>query len=64
MALAFIGIIIFQLSPSKITNLCARDLPGIEKAIAQIDQALDTVREAAAKDFQKDIQTEIKTQQS
>ena len=40
-----------------------KDLPRLEKAIAQIDQALETVRTAAAKDFQKDIQAEIKTQQ-
>ena len=38
-----------------------KDLPGLEKAIAQIDQALETVREAAAKEFQKDVQAEIKT---
>ena len=44
-----------------LTNV--KDLPGLEKAIAQIDQALETVRTAAAKDFQKDIQAEIKTQQ-
>ena len=41
-----------------------KDLPGLEKAIAQIDEALDKVREAAAKDFKKDVQAEIKTQQS
>ena len=41
-----------------------KDLPGLEKAVAQIDQALDTVREAAAKDFKKDVQAEIKTQQN
>ena len=41
-----------------------KDIPGLEKAIAQIDEALDKVREAAAKDFKKDVQAEIKTQQS
>ena len=41
-----------------------KDLPGLEKAIAQIDQALESVREAATKDFQKDAQAEIKTQQN
>jgi len=40
------------------------DLPRLEKAIAQIDQALETVREAVAKDFQKDIQAITKTQQN
>lgn len=41
-----------------------KDLPGLEKAVAQIDEALEKVREAAAKDFKKDIQAEIKTQQN
>ena len=41
-----------------------KDLAGLEKAVAQIDEALERVREAAAKDFQKDIQAEIKTQQN
>ena len=41
-----------------------KDLPGLEKAIAQIDQALEKVREAAAKDFQEDIKTAIKSQQN
>ena len=41
-----------------------KDLPGLEKAIAQIDQALEIVRTEAAKDFQKDIQAEIQTQQN
>ena len=37
-----------------------KDLSGLEKAIAQIDQALEAVKEAVAKDFQEDIQTAIK----
>ena len=41
-----------------------KDLSGLEKAVAQIDQALDKVREAAAKDFKKDVQAEIITQQN
>lgn len=32
----------------------------MKKAVAQIEQALETVREAAAKEFQEDIQTAIK----
>jgi len=39
-----------------------KDLADLEKALAQIDQALETVRTAAAKDFQQDIELEIKTQ--
>jgi len=39
-----------------------KDLADLEKALAQIDQTLETVRTAAAKDFQQDIQTEIKIQ--
>ena len=41
-----------------------KDLPGLEKAIAQIDQALEKVRQAAGKDFQKDMQAAIKRQQN
>ena len=41
-----------------------KDLAGLEKAVAQIDESLEKVREAAAKDFQKDVQAEIKTQQN
>ena len=41
-----------------------KDLPGLEEAIAQIDEALDKVREAAAKDFKKDVQAEIKSKQN
>ena len=38
-----------------------KDLPGLEKAIAQIDQAIETVKTEAAKDFQKDIRKEVKS---
>lgn len=37
-----------------------KDLSGLEKAVAKIDQALEAVREAVAKDFQEDIQTVIR----
>jgi hypothetical protein len=39
-----------------------KDLNDLEKALSQIDKALETVRNAAAKDFIGDIQTAITKQ--
>jgi len=39
-----------------------KDMPGLEKALAEIDKAIETLRNSTAKDFLEDMQTELKTQ--
>jgi hypothetical protein len=39
-----------------------KDMTGLEKALAEVDKALETLRSSAAKDFPQDMQKEIKTQ--
>lgn len=38
-----------------------KDLNQLEKALAEIDQTLEKIRGTAAKDFEQDIQAELKS---
>jgi len=41
-----------------------KDMGGLEKALVEIDQAIDKIKTTAAKDFTTDIQAELKPQES